>query len=735
AKFAHGTLTPNPSPSLRLSSTSLTTSRSGYGAGSNVFNRQTANLYIGNKTPFLKGLFDTVITTNIMPQIDWAIDNLIELFAKIDMGNILENFGQSTKREDPVIHFYETFLGAYSADLRKSRGVYYTPEPVVYFMVKAVNNILDQDFDVLDGLGHRDVTILDPATGTGTFLYQVIKQICNNYYQYSPTKWNHNWSKYFKDRKVLERLFGFELLMTPYTIAHLKLQLLLENLGYQFTENERLNIFLTNALDEGLKKSEVLLGEYIAQEANAAAQVKKETKIIVILGNPPYSGHSANKNSWINNFVKDYYTVDGLPLDEKNPKWLQDDYVKFIRFAQLKLDKVEGGILAFITNHGYLDNPTFRGMRQNLMQSFSRIYIINLHGNIKKKEVCPDGSKDENVFDIQQGVSILIAIKDISKENLNFFVKFNPNFQTPAQGIYYFDLWGKRTIKYEFLQNNDFHNIEWEKINPVSPFYLFTPQDDILREEYNQYEKITDIMPVNVLGFQTHRDDFAIDFDRDKLYQRIAEMRDLSISDQEYLDKYNLKESQNWKISKVRKAIQNDPQWEKPIIDCLYRPFDLRSCYFSSLIMDRPRRELINHVMGKDNLCLLTSRQQSTIGFRHCWVADKLAESCVISTTSREGNQVFPLYIYPDTQDGQANLMTEKEANFSPQFLTKITEKLGYTPSPEQIFYYIYAVFHSPNYRERYAPFLKIDFPRVPLTSNNEKFTQLAQKGEELVNL
>ncbi len=705
------------------------------GGGGSIFNRQNISRFLNNKIPFLQGLFNTVIKTDIINQIDWVIDNLIELFAKVDMDNILTNFGQETKREDPVVHFYETFLGAYSQDLRKGRGVYYTPESVVSFIVKAVNDILDQDFNLQDGLGNRDVIILDPATGTGTFLYQVIKQICDNYSQYSSHKWEHNWQKYFKDRKVLERLFGFELLITPYTIAHLKLQLLLENLGYKFTDNERLNIFLTNTLDQGIKKSETLLAEYITQEANRATEIKKKTLIHVVMGNPPYSGNSANKNSWINESLKDYYIVDDLPLNEKNSKWLKNDYVKFIRFGQAQIDQTGLGILAFITPHNYIDNPTFPGMRQNLMKSFSRIFILNLHGNINKKEVTPDDSKDENVFDIKEGVSILIAIKDISQENLKFLRLFNSDYKIPEKGIYYYDLWGSRDSKYKLLKELTMKTIEWEKVNPVSPFYLFTPQDDLLREEYNNYYKITDIMPVNVLGFQTHRDDFAIDFDKDKLYQRIKEMRNNKISDQEYLEKYNLKESQTWQIKKVRKLIKNNKEWEKPIITCLYRPFDIRYCYFSNLIIDRPRRELINHVEGKDNLCLLASRQQATLGYRHCFVADLIPESCVISTTSKEGNQVFPLYLYPNKENGQDNLMTEREANFSDEFLTVITEKLGYLPTPENIFYYIYAILHCPEYRYRYESLLKIDFPRIPLTSNNELFTQLITKGEELVNL
>lgn len=694
------------------------------------FNAETASYYLSDNIPFLKGLFDTVISTNIAKKIQWAISLLIELLANADMGNILENFGRETKKEDPVVHFYETFLSAYSPNLRKNRGVYYTPEPVVYFMVKAVNDVLEKYFYLNDGLANTNVNILDPATGTGTFLYEIIKQIYENFNRYGV----RNWHELLKQKQVLKRLFGFELLMTPYTIAHLKLGLLLKTLGYRFQEKERLNIFLTNSLDEGIKKSELLFAEYISQEANQAAEVKTETPINVVIGNPPYAGHSANKGSWIDGLIKDYYQVDGADLNEKNPKWLQDDYVKFIRFGQWRIEKTGAGILAFVTNHGYLDNPTFRGMRQQLMNSFDCIYLINLHGNAKKKEVSPDGTPDKNVFDIQQGVAIIIAVKNIPKDKI--FLAFKNKPHNIKDGIYYYDIWGSRESKYEQLKELNLYEINWETVNPQSPFYLFTPQDTFLLEEYNQGWKITDIMPINVLGFQTHRDHFAIDFDRDKLYNRIEEMRDKNISDDDFLNKYNLKENSIWKINKARQEIKNDSQWEDKLIDCLYRPFDWRFCYFSDTIMDRPRRELINHVMGKENLCLLASRQQANIGYYHCLVTNKPANDCVISTTSREANQVFPLYIYPNEENGQIlTQQEERQANFSPNFIKAITNKLGYNPSPEIIFYYIYAVLHSPNYRQRYAQFLKIDFPRIPLPNNPDLFKQLAEKGETLVNL
>lgn len=384
--------------------------------GGERFTRRTAGTYIPATNPFLKRLFNTIVETDALSQIDWAIEDLVQLLSQVDMGSILENFGQRTQTEDPVVHFYETFLAAYNAKLRKSRGVYYTPEPVVSFIVRSVDAILKEEFDLPLGLADtaKDSTtqqprvqILDPATGTGTFLYEVIKQIYGKLEQIGMAS---QWDSYV-EQHLLNRLFGFELLMAPYAIAHLKLGLQLQELGYQFTNKQRLGIYLTNTLDEAMKKSEILFGQFVAQEANEASAIKRDAPVMVVLGNPPYSGHSANKSEWIAGLVKDYYYVDGKPLNEKNPKWLQDDYVKFIRFGQLRIDKTGSGILAFITNHGYLDNPTFRGMRQSLEKTFDKIYLLDLHGNSNKKEVAPDGSPDKNVFDIQQGVAVAIMVK------------------------------------------------------------------------------------------------------------------------------------------------------------------------------------------------------------------------------------------------------------------------------------------------------------------------------------
>ncbi|WP_228016748.1 type ISP restriction/modification enzyme [Synechocystis sp. LEGE 06083] len=690
------------------------------------FSRDGAWSQLPETNPFLRQLFKDISEQSADDLGDELVDAISEAIAILraaEMKAILEDFRINMNREDIVIRFYEDFLAAYKPTMRERRGVYYTPEPVVSYMVRSVDELIKDKFDKPLGIADPEVMILDPACGTGTFLLWIFKLIHERHQANSEAFEYSDWNDYV-DHCLLPRIFGFELLMAPYAICHLKLGLFLEESGYRFETGKRLGVYLINTLEDIKLREESQqlslnipeMEELIAEEARAGSKVKKQEPIMVVIGNPPYSGHSENNNEWIKGLVNDYYFVDGKPLGERNPKWLQDDYVKFIRFAQWRIDKSGKGILAFITNHGFLDNPTFRGMRQSLINSFDSISILDLHGNSKKKEVCPDGSPDENVFDIQQGVSVTLAIKGVKSQ------------------INHLHLYGQRIDKYRLLSKDKFCEKDFNRVISQSPFYLLIPQDTDLFAEYEQYVKITDAMPVNVLGFQTHRDHFAIDFDKEKLYKRISELRNESISDEEYYQKYQVKDNRDWKLEKSRQNIKLDDKWGEKIISCLYRPFDWRTCYFSTIAMDYPRRELINHVAGKDNLCLLSSRQQSTLGYRHCWIANIPANDCVISTASREANQVFPLYLYPDSNKPK-ELQQKKHSSFSQNFVRKIQLKLGYLTTPETIFYYIYGIFHSPTYRTRYVEFLKIDFPRVPLTSNDRLFRQLADYGEQLVGL
>ncbi|EDX73788.1 N-6 DNA Methylase family [Coleofasciculus chthonoplastes PCC 7420] len=709
--------------------------------GSEGFTRRTAGTYIPATNPFLKRLFNTIVETDAVSQIDWAIDDLVQLLAQVDMSSILENFGQRTRQDDPVVHFYETFLAAYNKALRKSRGVYYTPEPVVSFIVRSVDAILKERFNLPLGLADNTkdpktqkprVQILDPATGTGTFLYEVIKQIYRNLEDIGMA---NQWDSYVEEN-LLNRLFGFELLMAPYAIAHLKLGLALQELGYQFKGKQRLGIYLTNTLDEALKKSEILFGQFVAQEANEASTVKQDTPVMVVLGNPPYSYESLNTGKWISGLVRDYYKVDNKDLREKNPKGLQDDYVKFIRFAQWRIETTGYGILAFITNHGYLKNSTFRGMRQNLMQTFDEIYILDLHGSSKPPEINPDGSKDENVFDIQPGVAIGFFVKKINLNNAKI------------ADVYHADLWGvceviakdndKQKIsggKYYWLSINSIETVNWEAINPRSPEYRFVPMKVDSEAEYESEWKINEVMPVNSVGLYSARDDFAIHWEKNNVEKTLKDF--INLEEESARKKYSLgNDSRDWKISLAQKDVWSSKLDVSRIHQISYRPFDTRFTYYTGTsrgLICMPRPEVMSHLLAGDNvaMCFIrNSREQVVSNFL---VAQGLVDKTILS--SADNAYVAPLYIYPDTQNNQGNLFVEKSPNLSSDFITEIREKLGYIPTPEAIFYYIYAIFHSPTYRQRYAEFLKIDFPRVPLTSNDKLFKDLGTKGQELVDL
>lgn len=726
------------------------------------FSRLTAVHFVPKTNPFLRQFFNQLAGIELDERLVWMVEHLVAVLNRADIGAILADFGKRTRREDPVVHFYETFLANYDAKLREVRGVYYTPEPVVSYIVRSVDLILKKQFGLREGLADSSkinddfhkVQILDPATGTGTFLYAVIAKI----YQQVTKRNNGGWSNYVS-KHLLPRVHGFELLMAAYTVAHIKLSLQLKDYGYDFKSNERLRVFLTNTLDEAHGNQTTMLSEWLSDEANAANKVKRDSPVMVILGNPPYSGHSANTGAWISDLLRsagnaaNYFQVDGQSLNERNPKWLNDDYVKFIRFAHWRIMQTGYGVLAFVTNHGYLDNPTFRGMRQSLLQDFDEIYILDLHGNSKKKETAPDGSADKNVFDIQQGVAIGIFIKHGGRGEFIRPMKTQDRankFAPTTATIHHAHLYGDRQGKYQYLAEQDINTTHWTTLKPQAPFYLFVPQNMDLLPEYQAGWKVTEMMPVNVLGFQTHRDDFAIAFEKETIVKRMQDMRATDLSDSQFIEKYALKESATWQIAKQRKAIRSLENWQTKITEFLYHPFDSRYCFFSEIIVDRPRRELQNHVFNKENLCFLSIRQMMDgVPYSHFFASDKLSLDRSFAC-SRGAACIFPLYLYPTQQstlfDHNPDHDTRKP-NFSPAFITDLETRLQLTFIPEDkgdfittlsaldVFYYLYAVFHSPTYRTRYAEFLKMDFPRLPLISDKTLFQQLADLGEQLVSL
>lgn len=741
-----------------------------------TFSRQEAAELIPKTNPFLRKLFQYIAGYDLDKRLVWIVEGLADIFRATDIKALLKNFGKATQTHDPIIHFYETFLSQYDPKLRKARGVWYTPEPVVNFIVRAVDDILKTEFNLKDGLADTSKTkiktkvftkatadqrskikedfvetevhkvqILDPATGTGTFLAEVVKQVYKKFEGQQGI-----WSSYVENH-LIPRLNGFELLMASYAMAHLKLDLLMTETGYKPTREQRFRIYLTNSLEEHHPDTGTLFANWLSTEANEANHIKRDTPVMVVLGNPPYSGESANKGEWIMELMKDYKKEPGgkEKLKERNPKWINDDYVKFIRYGQHFIEKNGSGILAFINPHGYLDNPTFRGMRWNLLKTYDKIYTIDLHGNSNKKEISPDGSIDENVFDIQQGVSI------------NLFIKTGKKKVSELGRVFHFDLYGKRELKYDFLNENSIKSIPYKEIPNKESMYFMVQKDFEMEDKYNKMILIRELFNVSVLGFQTHRDSYAIDFKQADTERKINELRNNEISDNEIYKKYNLKDNRDWKLTKQRKELVTQTNWRGNFTACCYRPFDNRYCYLGYATMDYPRREILNNILNKKNLSLLISRQQAVPGFRHCLITNLPAESCALSTVSREGNQVLPLYLYNDLKNQSTfEESTARTPNLNPEIVNQIATHLSlsftnekeipsegevcFANSPEvrpefrqtfapiDILDYIYAVLHSPTYREKYKEFLKIDFPRVPYPKDAATFWKLVALGGQL---
>jgi predicted helicase len=560
--------------------------------------------------------------------------------------------------------------------------------------------------------------VLDPAGGTLTFPAEAARLAVEEFV----SKYGEGSKGKFIEDHILKHFFAFELMMAPYAAGHLKMGYLLEELGHKLSGDERFQFYLTNTLEmEELAQTSLPGMASLSEESHLAAKVKKERPILVILGNPPYSGHSANKGDWIRDQIETYKIVDGKPLGEKNPKWLQDDYVKFIRFAQWKIDQIGEGVLGFITNHSYLDNPTFRGMRQSLMSSFDEIYILDLHGNSLKKEKAPDGSKDENVFDIQQGVAIALFVKR--------------KLSTPSKILMHSEVWGAREQKYEWLIKHEVKTTDWKELKPVSPFYLFVPRDESLSRAYETYLSLKDVLPINCLGVQTHRDGFAISFDQETLRRRIRMFLDKSLPDELIKQTFGPAFNDVASVARSRKALAGDEQWAQKIFPIQYRPFDMRWIIYHGAVVDRSRAEVMKHMMHH-NIALNTMRQTKSAQWKHALVSDLMAPAVYVEI--KDGSNLFPLYLYPDAD--RHDLFSQDEPgervpNLAPKLIEALKSAFKKKPSPEQIFHYIYALLYSNAYRKKYAEFLKTDFPRVPFTKDYALFRKLAEKGEELVEL
>ncbi len=690
------------------------------------FNRRMVYDYIPHTIGILRDVFEFISLGKPPSSLQIIVEDISEILYVTDVNNILREYYQTGKGRDPIIHFYETFLATYDPKIRERRGVYYTPEAVVKYIVRSIHSILKTHFGLVDGLASEDVKLLDPAGGTLTFPAEAIRVAAQEF----KTKYGEGGLHRWISTHILANYYAFELMMAPYAIGHLKMSIIFDELGYKLTDDERFKLYLTNTLEmEEIEQATIPGLSSLSEESHLAGKVKKEQPVLVILGNPPYSGSSANINDWTERLLKEdidgaqsYYKVDGKPLGEKNPKWLQDDYVKFLRFAQWKIQTSGYGIVGMITNHSYLDSPTFRGMRQSLMKTFDEMYILDLHGNSLKKEITPDGGKDENVFDIRQGVAIALFVR---------------NKKLIESQVYHTDIYGLRKEKYDWLETNNFLKENYEEIQPQSPYYFLIKRDTEKIKHYLNWKKINEIFPVNSVGIVTARDQFVIDFEKNELKNRIFQFMNLSQPDEIIAQAYNLKDKSNWTIQDARKKVRNLDELESNIKELLYRPFDKRYIFYNQSMIERMRFDIMRHMLEK-NIGLTVGRQGQVVGFEYLWNLAFISENIIdLNLFYRGGELLFPLYYYQN--ENKKDLFdqheTEKVPNISQEIISILSETFGKKPTPEEILYYIYAVLYSAIYRETYAEFLRIDFPRVPFTSNYGLFKTMGDLGIKLADL
>jgi len=724
-----------------------------------TFSRQEAARLIPKTNPFLRKLFQYIAGYDLDERIDWVVDALADIFRATDVNALITNFGQSTRQTDPVIHFYETFLSEFDPKLRKSRGVWYTPEPVVNFIVRAVDDILKDEFGLKDGLADTSKTtvkvkvpthdkrrkdgmveeerevhkvqILDPAAGTGTFLAEVIRQIHEKFEGQQGI-----WPDYVENH-LIPRLNGFEILMASYAMAHLKLDLLLKETGYDRESDRRFRVYLTNSLEEHHPDTGTLFAGWLSNEANEANYIKRDTPVMVVLGNPPYSGESQNKGEWIMDLMEDYKKEPGgiEKLKERTTKWINDDYVKFLRFGQYFIERNGEGIVGFVNPHGFLDNPTFRGMRWSLLKAYDKIFTIDLHGNANKNEKTPSGENDDNIFDILQGVSINLFVKKAIKKDAS---------KNDLAEVFHIDLYGKREEKYKYLLNHNLHDIDFVEINNKAPRFYMVPKDYETESKYKKGISLNSLFPLNGVGLTTAHDDFVIKDTKAELIKFFNEFQNSKRNANYLHKKFQVNKKKGWNILEGYDNIQGQ-KIEKYIKKISYRPFDDKFIFYEKSLVWRTVKKIMSNYLKTSNVGLLCPKSFRDKNFAHIFVTTNMSEAIFLSSKTASNAMNLPLYVYPNNTQQTLDGTPERKPNLNPKTIKKIADGLGLTFTPEKkegdaeetfapidLLDYIYAVLHSPTYRETYKEFLKIDFPRVPYPDDPELFWKLVGLGGEL---
>ena len=705
-----------------------------------TFSRSEALELLPKSNPFLRSLFAYIAGPDLDERISWIIDDLADVFQATNVKKLMEGFGKLTGQTDPFLHFYETFLGAYNPAKKKARGVWYTPEPVVNFIVRAVDEVLQTEFGLPDGLadtskvtidwdtGQNDkkgkrittkkevhrVQILDPATGTGTFLAETIKQIAPKVKNVAEGMWSS-----YIERDLIPRLHGFELLMASYAMCHMKLDMILTELGYKPTGSPpRLGVYLTNSLEEGEPANQTLpFAQWLSNEVKQANTVKRDMPIMCIIGNPPYAVSSKNRGKWISSLLNDYK----IGLDEKKLN-LDDDYIKFIRLAHFLVEKNETGVIGLITNNSFIDGITHRQMRRSLLNSFNKIYVLDLHGSTKKKEVAPDGSPDQNVFDIQQGVSIIILIKNKTKSDKKC-------------DVFHSDLFGKRNKKYEELWIKSLKSQSWDQVQPSEPYFFFTKRKlPESKTKYSLYFGVNELMGYTS-GVQSKRDSVCVQFLKQDTTNIVQNFK--TTDHEELREQYRLPaDGRDWSVNLAKNDLIKS---NGKVIEYNYRPFDTRYSYYtgnSKGFVAYPRHQFSQHIVNNpENYSLLFCRQLSIQNWSHVFCTNLVTDLNSVSINSKEQTYFSPLYTYPS----ECEMDKSRRINFDEKLYASLKKLANHpqrgVPDEVAVFDYIYGVLHCPAYRETYAEFLKIDFPRIPWPTSPDEFWDVSDKGGQLRKL
>ena len=695
----------------------------------NTFSRQKAGELIPQSNPFLRKLFQGIGIYDLDVRVAWIIDDLVGIFGATDVRALLD---ADKEERDPVMLFYEDFLAAYDPAGRKARGVYYTPAPVVSFIVRSVDDLLQKAFGLKEGLADYSLTtggkhrlqILDPATGTGTFLVEVVRKIYSKFAGQTGV-----WNDYVRDH-LLPRLHGYEILMAPYAMAHLNLEYVFHETGATSLGDARYGIYLTNTLEEEHPATGGLFP--IDDEAEAANALKREMRVMVMLGNPPYRRDSNNKGDTIERLMKSYKAnLEG----ERILRALSDDYIKFIRYAQEKIEQTGEGIVAFVTNNSFLDGSTHRTMRQELLRVFDEIYILNLHGSSRLKEKTPEGGKDENVFDIQTGVSINLLVK-----------KQNRGTKRQAT-LHYAERYGLREEKYETLNTLRLDSPLWKELVPQAPDYFFVEKDLSLAETYKEGFSLVELFESYSVGAVGGRDKVAIHFDKEETQQMV---RNIVSMETEALRKRSGcgEDSNTWKLQNAIDDIRRNKD-NLTTITLSYRPYDNRSAAYTGSnagIFLRSLYKKLGVLLHPANFALCATRFVKAFDiYHHCFISKSVLEKCFVSNGPCESTYAFSLYKLPagwdytpaelaagETHTGEPIPL---ELNMRPEVLAKISEAVGEPVTGEELFDYVYGVLHDPEYRVKYFEFLKIDYPRIPYPKDLAEYRLFATRGARLRRL